>query len=153
MSCFSISFLSKPLSDSDRKRAEGIGEGAYAEIVLGNYRERIIVPLPYWDKARYEAQWREALERILVQETSSLVVSIVNPEKSSYLFWWPMYRNNAEILVQNHLLFFHQLPEPFNLANLYSYIPNRRTHSEEGEPISTWTIHAGDVRAFLKRLP
>ena len=76
----------------------------------------------------------------------------VGPEASSKLEWWPLYRLGDTVHVQNHLLFYDQLTEPFSLANAAKFIRDRQTVNEDGLAISEWTVAFSDLEDFARSL-
>jgi hypothetical protein len=152
MKKFSISFLADRVSASDLNLLDGISETMYGEIVLGNFRERFLSPLTFWDEAHYQNQWNDGLRRIIAGSDSCLITSITDPDRSNHLTWWPLYRQANEVHVQNHLLFLDGLPSRFDPNDPYAHIPKREAVSEEGEKISEWTISVDGVQEFLKSM-
>ncbi|WP_263365363.1 hypothetical protein [Edaphobacter bradus] len=143
---FSISFLGEPVFyDEQTPMATG-------ELVLGEFKENFVASLYQWNKADYEAQWRDAIKAILKGSKSALAVWYVAPEFSDNLEWWPMYREGNVIHVQNHLLFYDQLTRPFSQENMLSFIRDRRTINEDGERISEWSVELSEVEEFARAL-
>jgi len=143
---FSISFLDEPL---EYPYDNATVAAAVGELVLGGHRENFRASLYLWSKLDYEAQWRNAIEALLGGiDKSALIVEYVGPESSICLEWWPMYRLGDVIHIQDHLLFYDQLPEPFSLEKASSFIRDRRTVDEDGNPISEWNVSLSEVENF-----
>lgn len=103
-------------------------------IRIGVFEESFSCPVTYWNRADYLSQWKTGLGRLLNGEhKSALVTSMRDPMFSNFVFWWVMYLNGDDIVVQNHVLFLDELGEPFELSALYQFIPNQEG-VEPGEP-------------------
>jgi hypothetical protein len=122
-------------------------------LTIGQFHESFHASLSYWDRERYLLQWREALERLIEgEDRSALVTSMYDPGAAGYIFWWPLYAVGDSIHVQNHVLFLNDLVEPFDEAELYRFVRERETVSEDGQAISEWTVALSVIETFL-RLP
>lgn len=132
--------------------AESGTQAQYGEITLGTFRERFIALTSYWNAERYRMHWREALVRTVDgAPTSCLITSLHDPARSHLLFWWPLYCIDAVVYVQNAILQFEQLSAPFDPDNPFAFVPPRTTTSEDGHPISEWTVPVADVKRYLDR--
>jgi len=109
---FPISFLDAPVFYDKQTPM------ATRETVLGEFKENFVASLYPWNKADYEAQWRDAINAIFKGSKSPLAVWYVAPEFSDNLEWWPMYRDGNVVHVQNHLLSYDQLTRPFSQENM-----------------------------------
>jgi hypothetical protein len=134
---FNIRFIEK-------RSTEGCGE-----IVLDDFIERFESPFNFWKAADYERQWVEGVTRILQGElTSVLVTLMVQPEIANFIMWWPMYRDGNMVVFHNHLLMMKRLKQPFEITNLYSFIPHRFDSVDEEYIISEWTIEIDKLKSF-----
>jgi len=123
---------------------------ALGSIKLGEFQEGFHASLCHWDQGRYQAQWREALERLIKgEEHSALVTSMYDPRTANFIVWWPMHRDGDSVHVQNQLLFFDDLAESFDELDPYRSVQQRETRTEEGTRISEWTISLPDIKEFL----
>lgn len=133
--------------------SDGLTSDRTGRLVLGDFEEHFFANMEFWQEPDYERQWIEGLERILTGATiSCLITSIGPPEASSGLWWWTLYRSGNRIHVQNAMRFFASLREPFDPSNPYSAVPPRRVVTEDGDPISEWTITVGDVAQFVESM-
>lgn len=153
---FSIEILSKKVPKSfcgseRNKRGYGI-------IQIGNFKENIYPLLSYWKIENYKTQWIEAIRRILARKVSraALIVDMPQPlyEDNSALVWWPLYRVNKKIYIQEHLKDLRRFKNkrPFDSYNIYNYIHARNIDSDEGRHISEWTISLKDLQLFLDKI-
>lgn len=135
--------------------AADFAEGAsavYGSIRIGNFEEAFIASLDEWAPERYELQWLDGARRLVAGErTSAFVTSFLPPNKSPYFVWWPSYRIDETVYVQNQLRFYGQLNEQFDVGALYQYVPTRKTVNDEGEKISEWSMPIEWLRAFVNR--
>jgi CdiI N-terminal domain len=141
---FDIAFLT---DTPERQDQDGAGrDGLRGRTTLGDYTEEFLAPLDHWSRSDYERQWFEAANRVLGEAARAAFFT------AAFRFWWTMWRESEVILVHEELL------TPERLAHVTDYgvvpyhlIEDRRTHSEDGAPISEWQITVADVRGFLKR--
>ena len=143
---FSISLLPDLVPDLD----PGV-TACYGRIEIESFQERFIASLMYWDADDYRCHWRQAIDRIINSyDVSCLITSIVDPSVASHLFWWPMYRAHDTVYIQHHILFFSELPSPFDEDNPFSSVPERRVVDEDSNRISEWSVSIKDLESFLK---
>jgi len=146
---FSISFIEDKISFpyDDPQTAAAIGM-----LVLGDHQERFRSSLSDWSKMQYVSQWESALNLILtnVDSKAALITTYGNPRFSTHLEWWPMYRSGDSVYVQNHLLFYEDLPAPFDVSVPFRSLKEREIFNEEGRCISEWKVGLSAVRSFIR---
>ncbi|MFZ0952440.1 MAG: hypothetical protein WAN17_09250 [Candidatus Sulfotelmatobacter sp.] len=145
---FSIAFqeelLSYPYEDRTTPAADGV-------LVLGDAKERFTASLYEWSKEDYQRQWRHAVEVLLRgKDKAALITEYLGPGIATHLEWWPMYVVGEKVFLQNHLLFYDQLPRPFSVKNALSFLRDRHTTNQEGETISEWSVGLSEVEAFAR---
>lgn len=124
---------------------------ALGSLSIGAFQEDFHASLSYWDRDKYLAQWRNGLNRLVNGEIrSAIVTSMYDPRFANYIFWWPLYAIGDNIHVQNHGLFLDDLDESFDEADLYRFVRERETESEDGQSISEWTVKLSDIENFLR---
>jgi hypothetical protein len=142
---FSIHFLPQgsPQNHVDSGGRTGI-------IHLGDYEEVFVADTSFWTVADYEHQWKSGLDRAVNQGLAScLITSMHDPMDAEMLFWWLLFPAGERIFLQEAILRFNQLHRSFNPNDLYSYIPERRTHNNEGRRISEWEVSRNEIVEFL----
>lgn len=117
----------------------------WGEIIINDFKEKFIMSLDSWSLNDYQQQWREGLAKIHQQSQSCLVTSAQNLTTKPLVNWWVLYRHGDTIFIQNHLLFGKRFATklakiPFTPATCYDYIPPRETISDDGTPISEWSV-------------
>jgi hypothetical protein len=128
------------------KISKKIGQGL---IILDQFSERFESPLHFWTADDYKQQWRDGIKRILDDEMkSALVTAMYPPESANFIMWWNMYRDQESVVFRNHLLLMEQLEQPFNIARLYSYVPERLPSVDEEYQVSEWEISFDRIREF-----
>jgi hypothetical protein len=147
---FSIGFLDEPTSypydDPATPQARGV-------LILGEADEYFGSSLYQWSKKDYEAQWRQAVKVLLDgKDRAALITEYVGPEAATHLEWWPMYVVGNEVFIQNHLLFYDQLAEPFWIEKQFSFLCDRTVTNEEGKKISEWVVPMPEVEEFARAL-
>ncbi|MBA3537477.1 hypothetical protein H0X48_05775 [Candidatus Dependentiae bacterium] len=115
---------------------------ARGKITIGDFDERFNIALEDWSIDDYKRQWQEGLERIKTHGKSCLVSYVQDPSKSPFINWWPMYKIDNKIYVQNHILFAHIYrkrigSKEFTPDTCYDFIPNRRNSKEK---VSEWVV-------------
>jgi hypothetical protein len=144
---FSIGFHeppSYPYDDPATPQAKGI-------LILGEAKEYFGSSLYQWSKKEYESQWGHAIKTLLDgKDRAALITEYVRPEASTHLEWWPMYLIGNSVFIENQLLFYDQLAEPFSEQNAFSFLGERRTMNGEGKKISQWAVGMPDLEEFAR---
>jgi hypothetical protein len=143
---FSIAFTDEPprYPYDDPLMAAAIGA-----LVIGETTERFESSLYQWNKEDYKAQWKNALNVLLKESNkAALIVTYESPEVSTHLEWWPMYRIGSTVFLQNHLLFYNQISGPFSVENAFSFLRDRESVNEEGQPLSEWRVSLSEIEEF-----
>ena len=112
---------------------------------LGNHREEFLAALDPWSRADYERHWIEAARRLLGGADRTGFFT------SAFRFWWVMWREGNTLFVHEQLMVPETLIAPFDLANAYRQIGERRTFSEDGQRVSEWHLELSDIRDFVER--
>jgi len=118
-------------------------------IQIGSFHERFLASLMYWSTDDYKRHWKLAIERIIHSSNiSCLITSMIDPSTGTHIFWWPMYRVNENVFIQNQILFFDQLDSPFNELNPFSSVCARETINVNGDVISEWSVRIDEIEEF-----
>jgi len=144
-----IEFTDEPLI-----KAEPGESGRVGLLVLGQHEERFVAHTQTWSEAQYVQHWHHALNRVLDGKRSALITDMRNPAESSHLVWWPMWKNDHQVVFHNQLLFFetHGVQGTrVDVDRLYGVIGERQSRNAEGTPVSEWIIPVLDVQKFLLR--
>lgn len=138
---FNISFTNETERDGNRVGA----------ITLGEFSERLIIPLSRWQEHQYETQWVQALRKIIEQDdTTTVLITEIYPDNSAeYVNLWPVYRQGTDVYIQNRLLFLDVLPH-FDEDSVNEYIGKRETVDSEGNEISEWKVDIDSIRLWLE---
>lgn len=138
---FAIRFLSGLTDDG----------AAAGELVVGTETEGFHAGLSFWAKADYEHQWQRSLAPLVRAEatTACLVTSIPPLENANFVFWWVLYREGAEVIFQQQILFLEELEEPFDPERPERSIRPRTTASDDGGEVSEWRVSVEAIREFL----
>jgi hypothetical protein len=123
---------------------------AWGEIRIGDFREKFVMPVIWWSTDDYRRQWQEGLKRIHINHQSCLVTAIEQPQKTLFIHWWLLYKEDGKIFVRNHLLFGRKLKAglaklPFTPETCYQFIPSRDPVAVNGAKISEWTVSVSDL--------
>lgn len=139
MATFQISIINKK-----NKTVEEIEHGI---IQIGGFQEKFKISTSFWSLENYVEHWKKSILRTINgSQKSCLITSLYDPQNANFLFWWLLYRNKNKVFIQNAILFFDQLKEPFDLKNPYTSIPPREIITDDGLTISEWSIDIDDLR-------
>jgi CdiI N-terminal domain len=128
----------------------------YGKIVIGDFQERFATSLAVWSPDEYHLHWRNALQRLVTGgDRTDLITDYVEPPahpySGGYLFWWPLYRAGDAVYVQNHILFFKQLSQPFSAERPWDSVRDRRVVNEDGQKVPEWATTVDDIKHFLSQ--
>ena len=125
-----------------------------ASIKIGNFCERFNLPLDVWGANDYRQQWREGITRLLDGELlTCLVTEMRDPKTSHCIGTWPMYAENDKVIFHNQILVCSRsFIRRFKETNIYDFLSPRETNSEDGMPISEWSIKRSALEEFLRSL-
>jgi hypothetical protein len=122
---------------------------AIGGLELGADSESFEADLSTWSPREYESQWREGVARLAAgAESSALVTSYAGPGAALH-FMWPMWRVGDRIVFTERLVFGEAIKDGDVAAQFYGAVGERRSHTENGDPISEWIVPFSDVLAFL----
>jgi hypothetical protein len=142
---FSIKLLLEPVPG-----IEPSGTASLGLIEIGPFQERFKASLTYWNADDYQRHWGQAVARIVQSSTTScLISSMYDPKNANFIVWYPMYRVDDTVFIQNQILFLDELPLPFDENDPFSSVPERRTTSDRGELLSEWSVPLEDLKTFL----
>lgn len=112
------------------------------KIIIGNFTETIYIPVEFWTLEDYKKQWKEGLRRIETEKKSCLVATVQGYDNTvSLINWWPLYKVDDKIIVENCLLVGKYLTKtldnrPFTPETCYDFIPGKSRSKE----VSKWII-------------
>lgn len=142
---FSIHFL----SDADINVSDATCcQEALGEIRIGEFQERFSVPIGYWDKNDYEQQWRAALHSLEHYDKVALMTAMTDPQTAEFHRFWALYRQNGEVIIQEHIYILRDHPEGFDPDRTQEFVPTRI--ADDDEPVSEWSTTMDELRQFLK---
>lgn len=122
--------------------------GLWGLSVLGDFEERFIAPIGWWQPRDYERQWILGARRLLAGASSSAFT--VEAGK----LWWVAWRTGAGVVIQQRLLLGEQM-EPAWTATAdempYELVGECVTHTEQGDQISTWRVTIAEIHDFVAR--
>lgn len=138
---FNIQFLSGWTPGSETGNA-----GRPGRITLDDFSEMFISLIGYWSPRDYEAQWRRGIRRLIEERRDScLITSLHDPAATEMLMWWLLYPQGEFVIVHQSLLLFRDLEHAFSTNDPFYSIPPREQMTDDGEPISEWSV---DIRSF-----
>lgn len=140
---FYIGFKTGPRVDEEGWRH------ALGGLELGADSDSFSADLSTWSMPEYEAQWREGIARLAAGcESSGLVTSYAGPDAPLH-FMWPMWRVRDQIVFHEHLVPGDAITGPDVNDQFYQAVGQRRSRTDDGEPISEWTVPFSELLAFL----
>jgi hypothetical protein len=118
-------------------------------IKIGNFEERFDCALDYWMPVQYQAQWNDAIDKLLQGHPRvALVSSITNPKTANFLFWWPIYSIDDSAHFQQQILFREDFPCAFDFDSLLESVPVYESIDDEGQKLSEWVTPLEDIRIW-----
>ena len=121
-------------------------------ILLGRHLETFPLDSSYWTPEQYREQWVGACRELVTRARDSavmLVVSIQDPASTAGVGAWVLYRAGERVFVQEHLLFYKDMPQPFAESGPWTFWRERRVESA-GRRISEWEVALADVAHYVK---
>lgn len=123
-----------------------------AKIVIGDFQEKLYIPLTYWKFSDYKMSWLKSLEYGLTnKEPSVLAVSMYEPSDTNFIFVWVIYFQDDQVFIQNKVLFIEEHPG-FTADRINDFIHPRITYNEDGMKISEWNTDLKSVIHFYESL-
>lgn len=121
---------------------------AIGEIQIGSFREEFHLSTSYWTPRDYESQWREALHDLdLGASKGCLIASLDDPGSAGgRAFLWLFYRDGTDVVFQNQILLLADCDPPFVPSLAERWVPVRETVSEDGSPVSEWSVPFADLK-------
>ena len=142
-SVFYIGFKTGPRVDEEGWRH------AVGGIELGSDSDSFYADLAAWTLADYEAQWREGIARLAAGATSSALITCYGGPHAPFHWMWPMWRVEGQVVFHEHLVPGEVVAESDVASRFYAAVGERRTHTEDGQPVSEWAVPFADVLTFL----
>jgi hypothetical protein len=124
------------------------------KITVSNFYESLIIPIHFWSKGDYLAQWKSALNEIVSsnESRSALIVQMLDPEDMEYVICWPLYRSGDIVYIQNRIIGPGHTRGIFKLEKLEEYIGHRESSTTDGGPVSEWEVSVDAIQASLNKL-
>lgn len=150
-----IEFLESPVP---KEWLPGSEQSILAWITIGDFGESLIVRIDYWKREDYIKHWISAIDKIISSKAdtrTALITKMLNPTTLDDIYsleMWCLYKVEGCVYVQNRFLSKNELTKTFNPKNLEKYVPQRETHTEEGDEISEWTLTVGELKEFHDKL-
>ena len=123
---------------------------AIGRIFIGEFHEPFEAPLTWWGRWDYERHWHAQARQLLSQGRALFLTSYRGPHASAHV-GWPAWRQADLVIVQHHLILVARLARPFNAARPHEAVGAREAVSEDGAPVSQWTVALDAVQAFVGR--
>lgn len=126
----SISFSSRPVPpepDSDLDTPM-----QYVVVVIDGVSTTFLAPMNYWETSEYIEQWKEGIERILVGEASScLLTGVRNPALHEGVTMMELHRVEDEVFARERYVFADRVPQNFDPRDPYELVgPHPAIHVE-----------------------
>jgi hypothetical protein len=120
----------------------------WCQISINDFSERLLVPLTVWDVERYERQWKNAIDCILVGKSKNfLVTGLRDPWNSDFISLFALYREGDEVYIQNQIILCKGNEEKILKMDLIDLVEERETLTEDGEEISEWKLSIDELRS------
>jgi hypothetical protein len=120
-------------------------DGYWGKIIVDDFNEIFFSNTTFFDKATYQKQWRHAAELLLKEKKSYFLVSVGDPNTSSFFISWPCYFQDNIVYLQNRIIFADQYPLDKVIFNEVDLGPLQLI-DEDDQKISTWET---DIQSFV----
>ena len=119
-------------------------------LVLPDTCEVFEAPLVEWNEEDYEASWELALDTVTgsTGQHAAIITEFSGLREATYLDWWPMYRVNETIILQEQLLFLEPIRNQISLDELFQFVSPRQKVKSDPTP-SEWQLSVGELSQFL----
>jgi hypothetical protein len=142
---FSIDFL------NDAKPTAVLEELClYGNISVGEFSERFASPVGFWRAEDYRDQWQWVLGTLEDDHPKCLVTAMRDPRLATLIEVWPVYRVEEIVFFQHRIIFCNDIGKSADLGTIYDAIGARETRSDDGTPISEWSVPMGSIQHFLR---
>lgn len=125
------------------------------EIIIGDFKEHLDIPVSYWSLEDYRAQWRDAVSRLVDGGSrSALLTQCFNPadDYGYCIESWSLYRYGDTVYVHNQYLKGQFLSSPWTLDATVDEIGERKV-DDHGKPLaSEWRITMDELVRFAEGL-
>ncbi|ARD61539.1 hypothetical protein Y71_16990 [Kosakonia radicincitans DSM 16656] len=123
-----------------------------SSIIINDFKEKLYLPLAYWDVETYKRNWLNSLEEGFYKKNhSALAVSMYEPSKVNFIFTWVLYYEGQNVYVQNNVIFLDKC-DKFIPENINEFIELRAIYDEDGMKISEWVTDMKSVLGFFYSL-
>lgn len=149
---FSIIFIDDPVPPGLLRSGE---EASFAEIEIGDFKERLLVPFDNWKAQDYIRNWKSELDDFLNRSSSIavLVVEMYNPDYANFIKCWTLYREGDQVAVVNNVIFLEDIKEPLSANTLHDYVDKERLeYTEEGDKVSSWYTTENEISRWRQGL-
>ena len=140
---FYIGFKTAPRTDSEGRRHASGG------IELGSASDGFVADLSVWSLLVFVVFWCEGVARLAAGERSSALVTSYAGAGAAVHFLWPMCRGGTDLVFSERLVPGEAIPDTGIAEAFYRSVGERRPYSDDGDPISEWTVPLAEVLAFL----
>ncbi|WP_058962514.1 hypothetical protein [Type-E symbiont of Plautia stali] len=120
-----------------------------SSIIIGDFTERLHIPISYWSFGDYKRNWLSSLlQGIDNKKHSALAVSMYEPDFTSFIFVWVVYYQGDAAYIQNKIIFLDEY-QNFTPDTINEFIGERETYNEDGMKISEWETDLNSIITFL----
>jgi len=117
-------------------------------ITLGEFREAFLASALLWRPSRYQTQWRTAATSLVRGASrSAFITSFLHPDAHHNVIW-PAWRVGSQVYIQNRLVLREQIGKIFEPDRVDELVGERAVTSDEGLPISEWSVTLEEIAAF-----
>jgi hypothetical protein len=108
-------------------------------VQIGQFAERFLITLNYWDEATFERKWREAVTRLILGANAvGLMTWMTAPGVKDNGRAWILYREGQRVFIQDKIFIVSNESPKFDEEEHLVAIPPRITIDEDGLKISEW---------------
>jgi hypothetical protein len=140
---FYIGFTTRPRTDNEGR------PHALGGIELGSDSGAFEVDLTVWSPQQYDDQWRAGGARIAAGATSSALITSYRGDDAESHAIWAMWRVGTDIIFAEQIVPGELIPASDVTDAFYRAVGDRRSTTDDGEPVSEWAVPFAQVLSFL----
>jgi hypothetical protein len=149
---FAINFVDIVRENMSPKHDKAVGQ-----IIIGDFKEELIIPLDFWLKSDYIEQWKDGVNKIIStggEVRSALITEMYNPKHPDFpAMYWALYRTDEAILIQNYYQPLNTVQNDFTYDDLYKLIADRENPiTKDIAPVSEWTTTLDELKEWQEKL-
>ena len=123
-----------------------------AQLEIADARLIFSLDLRYWRVRDYQRQWKSGIDRLVLGAHSSALMTAFRGRGGEAHHMWALWRADGRLHVQRHCVLPSEIAEPFDPLNPYEHVEARIPVTEEGLPLTEWSVELDQFFAAALRI-